>query len=576
VLTETTTGSVPGAPSTGNGYICITTVTANAGFTTSATQPTLTVSPSNTGGTATVSGAVNGVGSPGAHGFTTIEGDVLSPSSTVPTTFTFAGLTVDAPNNGPVTVNVFIGASANCVTTPGTLVTVPGNPDFSGATGGALTIYAVGNPTANSRIAGSDADQTAVAALEFQYPPTPGFCIDQGTNPDPNKFNVGSTVVVATDGSWQDALTASYLASYFGTGVLLTPTGTLSSYTAEAIQAEGVSNVIIVGGSLAVSNAVQTQLSNTNAYLCGGGTPQMTALGTPLKLNVQRLWGNTADDTAQAVDTFVNSGFVGRVNIADAFGKYNDTTGTDSGSAPTVQVRTAILVTDGFFQDASSASAMSYFDNLPIVLTPTNSLGTQAETTLLDLGIQQVIELGGPLAIADSVNASLISQGISVLRIAGADGSETSVQLAKFELNKLTDGSGNPAGLGWPFGCHSTSIPITNQPYFSGCATRVGLARGDFFADALTSSVVTGGGAFGATSRHPSPIILAENPTTLGTFATAFFNAAGSPYGIDPFNSGLNPIPGSGSTITSILVFGGPLAIANSTIQAALTAISQG
>jgi hypothetical protein len=101
------------------------------------------------------------------------------------------------------------------------------------------------------------------------------------------------------------------------------------------------------------------------------------------------------------------------------------------------------------------------------------------------------------------------------------------------------------------------------------CTTPIALARGDFFSDAITSSVVTG--------SNRQPIVLAENPTTLGTFATGFFNQAGSPYGIDPsYQTPLSPIPGSGTTISSITVFGGPLAIAQSTLQAALNAISQG
>lgn len=565
VLTEVAPGEVP------PGYICLD---AQGGdFTTSSTQPSLTVSPSSTGGTATIAGTVSGVDPQPDGGYLKIESNVIASSTTVPTTFTFSGLTVNAPSGtGPVTAEIVVGAAADC--SGGTTVTVQGNPDFS--TNG-IEIYSVGVQTTNTRIAGSNADQTAVAALEFQYPPSPGSCIDQGTNPAPNRFNTGSTVIVATDGSWQDALTASYLASYFGTGVLLTPTGSLSPYTAEAIQNEGVSNVIIVGGTLAVSQAVQNQLAGTTAYLCGGGSPQTTALGVPIKLNVQRIAGNTADDTAQDVDTYVDSGYVGQVNIAAAFNKYNDTTGTDSGSSQTVPVRTAILVTDGFFQDAASASALAYHNHFPIVLTTSNNLSEQAETTLLDLGIQQVIELGGPLAISDSVNASLIAQGIAVLRIAGADGSETSVQLAKFELNPMQDGSGNAEGLGgsWDSGCveHQTG---SGQVFETNCHVVAALARGDFFADALTSSVVTGGGAFGANSTQPEPVILAENPTTLGTYATAFFNAAGSPYGIDPFFQGPNPEPGTGVTITSITVFGGPLAIANSTVQAALTAIAQG
>jgi len=152
-----------------------------------------------------------------------------------------------------------------------------------------------------------------------------------------------------------------------------------------------------------------------------------------------------------------------------------------------------------------------------------------------------------------------------VLRIAGADGSETSVQLAKFELNFY----GTDDGLGWGgFSCNGTG-QLGGVVYSTNCTHVVALARGDYFADALTSSVVTGNNA--------EPIILAENPTTLGTYATAFFNQAGSPYGIDPdFQTPLSPIPRSGVTVSSITVFGGPLAIANSTLQAALTAIAQG
>jgi putative cell wall-binding protein len=544
VITELATGQVT------TGYVC---VSAGSGdFVITPTSPTITLSPSNVGGTASVSPAVNGVGTANADGgYTTIEFQVLTQSTTVPTTFTLAGLLVNAPGTvGPVTATVVQGASATCT---------------GGTTLSTLQIYAVGQPTANTRIAGSNADQTAVAALEYEYPPTEGFCLDQGVHPNPSRFSTGSTVILATDQSWQDALTASYLASFYQTGVLLTPTDSLSPYTAMAIQQEGVNNVIIVGGTLAVSQAVQNQLASTPAYYCGGASIQTNALGQPVDLTVQRIAGATADGTAAAVATFVNSGFVGDLNISGSFGQYNDTLGTDSGSSPTIPVRTAILVTDGYFQDAASASSLSYDEHLPILLTPTASLGTDAETALLDLGIQQVIELGGPLAISNAVNTELQSQGISVLRIAGADGSETSVQLAKFELNRY----GTDDGLAWG-SCTGTQTNEFGVTYSTGCATVVALARGDYFADALTSSVVTG--------NNEEPIILAENPTTLGTYATAFFNQAGSPYGIDPdyVVKPLTPIPGSGTTVSSITVFGGPLAIANSTLQAALTAIAQG
>ncbi len=589
VITEAKLGAVSG------NYICITASQSlgTNGFVVTPTSPTITLHPSNTGGTGTVTGAVVGL-TPNANGsFQTIAADVLVVSTTVPTTYTFSNLMVDAPGtSGDVTVSIVVGATIVAgACSGGTTLTIQGNPDFAPP-----TIYAVGQPTGNTRVAGSTADQTAVAALETQYPPRPGFCLPSGVTPNPNRFQTGSSVVLATDGSWQDALTASYLASWLRTGVLLTPTGTLSPYTAQALQQEGVSNVVIVGGPLAVSTAVENQLASTPAYQCGGAGPQLNALGQPIDLSVQRVYGTTADGTAEMVATYVDSGFVNNLNISGAFGLYNDTTGTDSGSSPTIPVRTAILVTDNFFQDAASASGMSYYEHLPILLTPQGALGTEAETGLLDLGIQQVIELGGPLAISNAVNASLASQGISVLRIAGADGSETSVMLAKFELNNLANAglgefSGNTPSYGTGCLLRVTRSPIGSQlplattilpnpvPYYADCTIPVALARGDYFADALTSSVITGGGYFGAQfiPAGPEPVILAESPTTLGTYATDFFNQAGSPYGIDPtYQTPLSPIPGSGFKVTSITVFGGPLAIANSTLQAALNAISEG
>jgi len=201
----------------------------------------------------------------------------------------------------------------------------------------------------------------------------------------------------------------------------------------------------------------------------------------------------------------------------------------------------------------------------------------------LDLGIQQVIMPGGNIALNNSVASSLESQGIDVVRLAGQDASDTSTQIARFELagypgqqsplqggtapsgtnlNKFSD---NPAGLGWNYGLCRTRNPQGNV----GCNVVVALARGDYFADALTSSVFTG--------NNIEPILLTEDPNTLGGPLTTFFNQAGSPYGIDPnLNTPITPIAGSGSVVTAFQPFGGPLALADSTIQAALNAISAG
>jgi hypothetical protein len=305
---------------------------------------------------------------------------------------------------------------------------------------------------------------------------------------------------------------------------------------------------------------------------------------------VQRVWGQTADQTSEAAATYVNSGNVGQVNISGAFvpnfltfDGYNQTTGGQSASSDNLPVRTAIIATDVSSQDAAWASAMAYADHLPILITPQETLGSAAETGLLDLGIQQVIVVGGNLAVDTPVTAAIEAQGIAVLRLAGTDASQTSVDVAEFELNTDYTSAGEPEGLGW---AAAQSTPSSNtctnggfaaetgsyQPAgaeFIDCSVTVGLVRGDDTADAMSSSVVTG--------QNFYPIIATESPSSLGQYATAFFNAAGSPSGVDPvFDTGDPFVPFTGVTIQSILPFGGPLALEASTIQAALTAIAAG
>jgi putative cell wall-binding protein len=561
-----------------------------------ALTPKFTVTPSTGGLTAGPVGVITDAN----NGKSTLIGNVVdSTSPGSPATWTFSNLAVNASGSvGPQTVTVLINATVAGGACTGTPVLIQGNQDFGSPTGGNVVAFSIGTVAVNSRIFGSVADQTAVAALEFQYKADPGSgnnCLPNNAPPHASQHDVGSSVVLATDQNWPDALTASYLASYLRSGVLLTPTGSLSMYTEQALRQEGVSTVFIVGGNLAVADSVQSQLAGTQQFQCGGTVARTDAEANPLTLNVTRIWGPTADDTAQDVSTFVNSGFVANLNISgvslyNGFGTnpYNNTTGNDSISShapiPTIPVRTAILATDQSFQDAAAISSMSYAEHLPILITPPGSLGSQAQTGLLDLGIQQVIEPGGPVAISDAVNSSLESQGIDVLRLAGQDASDTSTQIARFEVGgynglkspltgtpvvDLSRNTGtNPSGLGWNNSCTTDGL-TASQPELPHCEFTAALARGDFFADALTSSVVTG--------NHHEPVLLTEDPNTLGSALTAFFNQAGSPYGIDPqLITPITPQAGSGQSIDAIQPFGGPVALTNAVIQAALNAISAG
>lgn len=616
VITELAPGIVGsdpivGDPSIGSmGYICVIMTNSSGapfgvGPPTFVGSPTITVGPSTSGGTAAVEGTVQVSNPPNAAGASALIAQVLEPSTTTPTVFTISNIHVNAPSVtstgapyvGPVTVHVFIDSNSTC--SNGSQVLLPGSPVFD--LNNNITIFTVGTafgPTSNGAIFGSTSEQTAVAALEYQLPPAPGGnCLPNNNHPHPFPSDVGSTVVLTVDGNGNlDAETASYVAGFYDTGVLLTEGAFLDAengsqrvnpYTMGAIQQEGDTTVLIVGGPNAVSPADMTELQNTPAYECGGSVLRTNLDGSVQHLQVQRVWGVNADATAEAAATYINSGNVGQVNLSGAFVPnfltftgYNQTLGGQSSGSNNLPLRTAIIATDVSSQDAAWASAMAYADHLPILVTPPGTLSSYAETGLLDLGIEQVIVVGGNLAVGTNVSAAIEAQGIPVLRLAGIDYSQTSVDIAEFELNTDFTSAGQPEGLGWaadqvpPSASNCGDLagapsnePLGDQPF--DCEVTVALVRGDDTADAMSSSVVTG--------QNLYPVLATESPTVLGQYLTAFFNAAGSPSGVDPIFNPLDPfVPYTGVSVETILPFGGPLALAATTIQAALTAISAG
>lgn len=370
---------------------------------------------------------------------------------------------------------------------------------------------------------GTTADGTAAAEFTRAFPYTAGSC-------PPSR-----AAVVATTATYQDALSSQYLAQSLTTGTLLTPTTTLSSETVMALEEEGISSVDIVGGPLAVSNTVEAAIEALTAYACGGTHPSG-------KITVQRIDGQTAYGTAEAVAEHVGpgsslslAGAYSATNTTGGTGRYNDTAGKGT-AAPSGSVPTAILATAQGFQDAQSASVIAYHAALPLLMTAPDTLSTTAVAAIETLGIKQVILMGGQEAVSNTVEAALVQEtGVSVLRIAGTDYTDTAAELAKFEDAKST------AGLGWTPG------------------HRVMVARGDFFSDGIAGAVLdsqhnTATGAAGTVR----PLLLTENPSEVGTFLTAFLNVAGHT-GIDET---------AAKHITALTVLGGPLAVSTTAISA--------
>ena len=492
----TFTEGAPGELTGGvDSYVCVraSDPSENDGveFNTTTLTPKVTV----TGGGAAVTGTVVTETTGTQIGDGTLEFQIETPSSTGPATYTLSNIAVNAGiDANPFATVIYNGDDPIC----------DGGTPYSGG----VQLY-----TESDRIGGADADGTAIQTCEVVNGDSVGH--------SPAGYE---NIVLATDADYQDALSAAYYAGKLDTCILLTPTAAISQETLEAIQYFGAQNVDVIGGPDAISNAAYATLEATPAYYPGGLKEiQNIFAGTPYLLQVQRIYGQTADGTAEAVTQSFPFHFDGSDSFPAAYtttaggaDMYNDTTGnsgTVESSAPDTDVQTALLATDSGFQDAASASVIAY-DGLPLLLTNGSTLSPEAAAAIEDQGIQQVIVLGGPLAISDAVITQLEALGVSVLRIAGQDYTDTSQLLAQFELNgSAVDGSPED-GLYWAHDDQGLTF-----------------ARGDFYSDAIVASEVAG-------DEPLTPILLTENPTTAGTYLTKFLNTEGDPataYGYGTF-----------------------------------------
>ncbi|MGH8988228.1 MAG: cell wall-binding repeat-containing protein, partial [Acidimicrobiales bacterium] len=377
--------------------------------------------------------------------------------------------------------------------------------------------------SAYSRIAGATPDATAAAELEHQFDFAAGSCPGSAST---------RPVLLATDGAYPDALVSAPLARSLATGTLLTAPTVLSAPTRAALAKEGITHVTVVGGPSAVSATVVKQLQAMPATTCGGKTR------TGSDITVTRLAGVTMYETAAqvAAAAAADSGGVGGLDLAGAYagtngargrGRFNDTAGTASGAAPGGTLATAVLATGAAFPDAEAASTLAYAERLPILLTTSAALPGATASAISSLHVAQVVVMGGPLAVSDSVVAAIEHLGVSVLRVAGQDATDTAVELARLETSPVG------TGAGW----HGT-----------GDLT---VAQGAYFTDGLTGAVVAGDGP---AASGPEPLVLTESPTTVGAPLTAFLHQAGS--------AGLG-----GTRVASFTILGGALAITPQVVE---------
>ena len=408
---------------------------------------------------------------------------VTNPATTALGTYTF---TVTGPAT-PVVASVVVTGLKVDLTAAGTgLVTITATKGAQ-VIGSGLPAIGVLNQT---RIGGVDRYATAGQLFTLG-----GFT-----------GGAAHVAVIASGANYPDALSANYLAAGLnagaGTRVLLTDPNLLPQATSQALITGSIATVYIVGGTAAVSANVANAISamhvgnnNANAFI-----------------NVIRVAGADRYATNNQVDLFNGA----------------------------TLVNLAIVAVGSNFADALAVAPVVVNKKVPLVLTDGTTLSASASSTLVNLGIKNVIIAGGTAAVSAAVEASIKALGITIAyRLAGADRTLTASMVATYETTAL-------ATAAFPA---TTAYAALNGLAMN--AAQVYVARGDGFADALAAGTVAGGVGGSAVGA----ILLTGDPTTLG---------AGIP----------SYLGGMAATVTNLTVLGLTSAVSVATASAAVASIS--
>ncbi len=223
-------------------------------------------------------------------------------------------------------------------------------------------------------------------------------------------------VIVASGVNWPDALGAAPLADVANGPILLTAPTSLAAGVLQEITRLGAREVIVVGGTAAVSNGV------------------LSTLATIPGITITRIGGSTRYDTARLI-------------AAETVRRIVASGGTFDG--------TAFVTTGANFPDALAASAFAADAHRPILLTTPTQLSAEARSAVRDLGVSRALVLGGEGAVASRVASDLASSvgDQNVIRLSGVDRYATAEAIVDFCLPESSLGVGGIAiasGQGFP------------------------------------------------------------------------------------------------------------------------------
>ena len=276
-----------------------------------------------------------------------------------------------------------------------------------------------------------------------------------------------STVILASGESQVDAVTASGLAGNLNAPVLLTRSSRLPHNVARFIDEQNVTDVVIVGGTAAVSDDVVTALESL------GSRP-----------SVSRVSGADRYATAAA--------------IGGELGGPNPTwCGSDQSAA--------ILVNGGSEgrADAIAIGPMAFRLGLPMLLTSADEVPEATAAFLTDNKVERVVVVGGMGAVSAGVVDALVEDigVVNVHRISGGSAAATSVMVAKEMLGNCAD------------------VLQTNRDM-------VALVNRDATADGIAAAPVLGRG-LGAAGSVPVLLVGDELPAAVSDYLASTAEARG-------------------------------------------------
>ena len=242
-------------------------------------------------------------------------------------------------------------------------------------------------------------------------------------------WDTASTALLANAGSFADALAAAPLAGALDAPLLLTDGQVLSDGVLAELQRLEVEEVVVLGGTAVITDGVAEAVS---------------AAG----ITVRRIGGATRTATADALAT--------EVGAADGL---------------------AVVASGGSFADPLAVAPLAASRQLPVFLTDGDGLTEATLQVIGDLGVTDVLVVGGEAVVPSSVADQLTDEGIAVDRRSGADRYGTAVSVLQWAEETGAD------------------------------LTEILVATGADFPDALTA------GALGA--RTGRPVLLVDGQGTL-------------------------------------------------------------